>query len=139
MRRIRVAVTLDNDGGVAFNKRRQSRDRNLISDLCLKNDGYIYVNPYSAPLFADFEDRIRVVASPINDCPDGELAFIECENLGEHVESISELTVYLWNRDYPSDKKLGIDVTAAGFKMSAKYEFVGSSHEKITKGIYKKQ
>ena len=136
MRKIKVAVTLDSEGGVAFNKRRQSRDRNLIADLCEKSDGYVYVSHYSAPLFSKFEDKIRIVDRPLADCPDGELAFVECENLTEHAEEISELTLYLWNRDYPSDVKLGIDLEAS-FALVSEYEFVGSSHERITKKTYK--
>ncbi len=138
MRGLRVIVTLDNAGGVAFNKRRQSRDRQLIDDLCNKSEGIIYMSTYSLPLFSEYTDRVRTVDDPIYDAPDGALVFIECRDLSAEVADIAELTVYLWNRDYPSDTKLGFTPETCGFKMSAKYEFEGSSHEKITKGIYKK-
>ena len=138
MRNITVAITVDDKMGLAFNKRRQSRDKLLIADLCNKTDGPIYVSNYSAPLFEEHADKITVVDEPLRDTPDGGCCFVEMAHLGEHVNDISKLIVYHWNRLYPSDKKLDIDVTVSGFKMTAKYEFTGNSHDKITKGIYEK-
>lgn len=138
MKKITAAITVDDKMGIAFNKRRQSRDKNLIEDLCKKTDGTIYVSSYSAPLFDEHKDRICILDDPIASCPDGGTCFIEMTHLSEHLDDISELIVYHWNRHYPSDKKLDISITECGYKMIAKYEFVGSSHDKITKGIYKK-
>lgn len=138
MRKLTVAVTVDDKMGIAFNKRRQSRDKVLIEDLCKKTEGNIYVSPYSAPLFEAYPDRIKVVDDPLTDCPDGACCFVEMTSLSEYTDSIFKLIVYYWNRLYPSDKRLGIDIEKCGFKMTAKYEFVGSSHDKITKGIYQK-
>lgn len=138
MKRITVAVTVDDKMGVAFNKRRQSRDRLLIKDLCEKSCGKIYISNYSAPLFEGFEDRIIIVDDPIKDCEDGGLCFLEMTSLEGNIDNVEKLIVYQWNRLYPSDKKLGVAIEDCGFKMTAKYEFVGSSHDKITKGIYQK-
>lgn len=138
MRKITVAITVDDKMGIAFNSRRQSRDKNLIADMCKKHDGDIYVTSRSALLFEGYEDRIKIVDAPLTDCPDSGFCFVEMTHLGEHVDTIDQLIVYHWNRHYPSDKKLDIDIIQCGFKMAAKYEFVGNSHDKITKGIYKK-
>jgi hypothetical protein len=138
MRNITVAITVDDRMGIAFNKRRQSRDRLLIADLCENTDGVIYVSPYSAPLFEEYSERVAVLDSPLDDCPDGGCCFVEITELGEYVKDISTLTVYRWNRHYPSDKKLDIDIESCGFTLSQSYEFVGKSHDKITKEIYKK-
>ena len=138
MRNITVAITVDDKMGLAFNKRRQSRDRLLIDDICKKTDKDIYISSYSALLFEEHKDRVKIVDDPLRDCPDGGFCFVEMTELSPYVESISTLIVYHWNRLYPADKKLDIDVTNCGFKMTAKYEFVGSSHDKITKGTYQK-
>ena len=138
MRNLTVAITVDDKMGLAFNKRRQSRDRLLIDDLCKKTDKDIYISSYSALLFEEHKERVKIVDDPLRDCPDGGFCFVEMTELSPYVESISTLIVYHWNRLYPSDKKLDIDVTNCGFKMTAKYEFVGSSHDKITKGTYQK-
>jgi hypothetical protein len=138
MRNITVAITVDDKMGLAFNKRRQSRDRGLIADLCAKTDEKIYVSAYSAPLFDEYRDRIVTVENPITECPDGGMCFVEMTELATHIGDVSRLIIYHWNRHYPSDKKLDIEPSKCGFKMTAKYEFVGSSHDKITKGIYEK-
>ena len=138
MKNITVAITVDDKMGLAFNKRRQSRDRLLIDDLCNKTDNDIYISSYSALLFEGHEDRIRIVDDPLADCPDGGFCFLEMTELGAHVGSISTLIVYRWNRLYPSDKKLDINITDCGFKITDTYEFVGSSHDKITAETYQK-
>lgn len=137
-RKIKVAITLDDRNGMMFNKRRQSRDKNLIADLCAKTTGFIYISPYSKLLFEEYEERVAVVENPLSDCEDSGVAFVEGLSLSPFVSDIEELTVYRWNRLYPSDVKLDIDIYASGFKMTAKYEFEGNSHEKITKEVYKK-
>ena len=138
MRNITVAITVDDKMGLAFNKRRQSRDRVLIADLCENTDGVIYVSPYSAPLFEEYSKRVAVLDSPLADCPIDSTCFVEMTELKDHIDDISALTVYRWNRHYPSDKKLDIDIESCGFTLSQSYEFVGKSHDKITKEIYKK-
>ena len=138
MRNITVAITVDDKMGIAFNKRRQSRDKRLIDDLCAKTDKVIYIAPYSELLFEEHTDRVKVVADPLAECPDGGICFVEMTHLLDYVDDISKLIIYHWNRLYPSDKKLDIDLRFSGFKMTAKYEFAGNSHDKITKGIYEK-
>ena len=59
MRKLTVAVTVDDKMGIAFNKRRQSRDKLLIEDLCKNTEGVIYVTSYSAQLFEDFSDNLE--------------------------------------------------------------------------------
>ena len=116
----------------------QSRDKNLIADLCTKTECYIYISPYSAPLFEQFSARIKIVDNPLSDCEDNAVAFVEGLPLSMYVDDIEELIVYKWNRLYPSDVKLDIDIKDAGFNMFAKYEFMGNSHDKITKEVYRK-
>ena len=50
---------------------------------------------------------------------------------------IGTLVIYRWNELYPSDVKFDLDVVAAGFKLVESYDFKGSSHDRITKEIYK--
>lgn len=138
MRKIKVAITVDDDNGLMFNKRRQSRDKNVIADLCNKSEGFIYISQYSALLFEEYSNRIQIVSDPLLECPDGAYAFVEGRTLGEFLNDIDELIVYNWNRLYPSDLKLDINIVDSGFKMNSKYEFVGNSHDKITKGVYRK-
>ena len=136
MRKITVAVTVDERMGIAFNKRRQSRDRILINDLVSTLSDKIYVSEYSLPIFEEYKDRIVVADDPIRECPDGGCCFVEMTELMPYIDDISTLIVYNWNRHYPADKTLDIDIKNDTFTLTSSTEFVGSSHEKITKEIY---
>ena len=138
MKKIKVIITVDKNNGLFFNHRRQSRDRFLIDDMCRKTEGKIYISEHSALLFDGYSDKIIVTCDPLNDCPDGGYAFIEGTQISPYLDQIDEIIVYNWNMQYPSDMRLDTDIKSIGFKMTAKYDFKGNSHDKITKGIYKK-
>ena len=137
MKKITVAITVDDNMGIAFNKRRQSRDKLLIKDLVNTTTGQIYISSYSAPLFTEYEGRIEIVENPIAECPDGACCFIEMTEIAEYKDLVSELIIYHWNRLYPSDKKLDLDIQKCGLKIAERYEFAGNSHDVITKETYK--
>lgn len=135
MRNITVAIAVDERMGIAFNKRRQSCDRIMIEELIRSQAGKIYVSDYSKELFLDFEDRIEVVKNPIEDCKDGACCFIELSGIENDLNEIGSLILYNWNRHYPSDTTLSVDLD--NYTLVSTKEFAGSSHEKITKKIYK--
>ena len=81
MRKITVAVTVDDRMGIAFNNRRQSSDRILIRDLMNSVSGNVYVSNYSAPLFSEYVERTIAVADVLSECPDGSLCFAELQSL----------------------------------------------------------
>lgn len=128
---ITVAVCLDDEGGMTFFGRRQSRDRVLIDELCDSTDGPIYIGEFSKMLFKDHADKVCVSDNPLDDCPDGGFAFIENLPLLPYVDRISRLIIYKWNRLYPYDVK--IDLNLGSFAVLSHEDFVGSSHDKITK------
>ena len=128
---IRVAVCLDDEGGMMIFGRRQSRDRVLIDELCQSTEGKVYINGFSAGLFAAHTEQAAVVENPLAECPDGGTCFIENMAIIPYAERIERLIVYKWNRLYPSDVK--IDVDLSGYGVIAREDFVGSSHDKITK------
>lgn len=129
---ITAVVCLDDEMGMMFNSRRQSRDRVLIEELLSTTRERIYVHPYSKMLFPE-SDRITVTEDPLGEC-DGAIAFIENLPLLPHRERIEKLIIYKWNKIYPSDTYF--DLPLDGARMIDKKKFVGSSHEKITKETY---
>ena len=133
MKNLTVAITVDDNLGLAFNKRRQSRDEKLIDDLCKSTNSLIYISKYSAPLFENYKDRICVVVDPITDSPEEGFCFLEMSTLGEYIDDISCLIMYRWNRKYPADKKLDVDLNSLNFIKAEEYSFVGKSHDEITK------
>ena len=130
-KKITVALTLDDDGGMTFFGKRQSRDRVLISELCDSIPGKIYINNFSSHVFAGHEDKAIISADPIADCPDGGTVFIENLPLAPHADMIERIILYKWNTRYPSDKR--IDISFSGYEVEGKKEFAGRSHDKITK------
>ena len=130
-KKITVVLCLDDNGGMTFFGKRQSRDRVLISELCDSTEGKIYVNSFSSFVFAGHEDRVMLSKSPLDDCPDGGTVFVENLALAPYLGSIDRVILYKWNTTYPADKR--IDISFEGFRAESKKEFAGSSHDKITK------
>ena len=137
MKKITVTVCLDDECGMMFNNRRQSRDRVLISEFLETTKGKIYIHPYSAMLFGDTE-RIVISDDPLSECADGCIAFIEQLPIKPHINDVDRFIIYRWNRLYPSDKYFDVELDAMGFSLINKKDFEGSSHERITKGIYER-
>ncbi|MBR7116127.1 MAG: ribonuclease Z [Clostridia bacterium] len=134
---ITVVICLDDEGGMTVFGKRQSRDRVLIEELCESVSAPIYVNTFSSFLFRDRADRVHISDDPLGDCPDGGVAFIENLPLLPHIDDIGTVILYKWNRLYPSDVK--IDISFDGFRVESRKDFVGSSHERITKIIMTKR
>ncbi len=132
-----LILCLDDQNGMMFNHRRQSRDRVLIAEMLAHvGDGRLFVSPYSAPLFPADAKNVTVAEEPCAIAAEGDFAFVEDTDPAAHWSRVSELIIYRWNRLYPSDKKFCGDMTA--FHLTETSEFVGSSHDKITKEIWKK-
>lgn len=137
MKKITVAICLDDNGGMMFNSRRQSRDRVLIGELCESVKGKIYIHDYSRLLFDAYSEKVIISDNPLSECSDGDVCFIENLRLAPYAEEIDEIILYKWNRLYPSDMKF--DLSFNDYRVIQKKEFVGSSHDKITKLTLRKK
>ncbi|MBQ7906595.1 MAG: ribonuclease Z [Clostridia bacterium] len=130
---MKIVACIDDKKGMLFNNRRQSRDRVLIENLEKHLDGReIYISPYSKALFEKSAINYRVVENPINEAGQG-YCFIENTPLPTEAQ---EIIIYHWNRHYPADTYFTIDISS--YSKTSCEEFVGSSHEKITKEVYVK-
>ena len=128
-----VAVCIDDDHGMLFNCRRQSRDRILIEDFVKSAEGNkIFIRSFSEKLFA--EENVTVNDRCLDEAKENDFCFIEDESLIPYSSKISTLIIYKWNRKYPSDFVFEMP---AGFTLCQTSDFQGSSHEKITKEIYR--
>lgn len=136
---MRVSLCVDELGGMMFNRRRVSRDREVIADVCRDAENCtLYSSEYSAPLFEDAQIQPTVSSDFLDIAKKDDLCFVESEALAPYLSKITVLTLYKWNRRYPSDLKLDIDPVKSGFKLLSVSEFAGYSHEKITKEVYVK-
>ena len=132
---MRVAVCIDDFGGMTFNGRRQSRDRELTADLVREaGEGKLRISPFSADLFE--ADAVAVSADFLAEAAEAELCFLEDQPLLPHLDRVDELILYRWNRRYPRDLLFDVDPVAAGLRLVEQTEFRGYSHEKITKERY---
>ena len=136
---MKVILCLDDRGGMMFNRRRQSRDRVLIedvlADLC---GGTLCISPYSVPLFGESGTPMTVSEHFLDEAGQGDVCFVEDREIRPYLLAIRELVIYRWGRHYPADLRCDVDPVAEGFALAAHTEFVGSSHDCITKEVYRR-
>lgn len=134
---MKVIVCLDNHKGMMFNGRRVSHDRKVLEDIIKDLDGRkLYVGTYSEKLFEGYENLV-VDDDFLDKSYENSVCFVEDKSLLAYKNKISSITVYFWNRDYPSDFKLDIDLEC--YKKVCEMEFTGNSHDKISKFQYERQ
>lgn len=129
---MKIIICLDDDFGMMFAGRRQSRDKAVCEKaVSLAEGGRLYINSFSEKLFADYDavvcDEMLSVAG------DGDVCFLEN---AIPPENTTELIVFKWNRRYPGD--LHFEPLKMGFSLVSSEDFQGNSHEKITMEIYTK-
>ena len=130
-----IAVCTDDNNGMLFNNRRQSRDMLLIEDLIkYANANKILINEFSKSLFADYENNILISDTFLSDANENDICFVENVDLNEYKDKINTLIIYKWNRVYPSDFCFNLDLS--NYKLIETKDFKGNSHEKITREIY---
>ncbi|MBR2612621.1 MAG: hypothetical protein IKC72_06075 [Clostridia bacterium] len=132
---MKVIICVDNEMGIAFNHRRQSRDRILIEDVIKMTEKALFCAPYSKTLLEEHPHLI-VSETPLDDAMEENYVFAEMLSLSAYAEKIDTLVLYRWNRTYPSDKTFDLDLSH--FTLISSENFVGYSHEKITKEVYVK-
>ena len=138
---MKLILCLDDNNGMMFNKRRQSQDKNLrLSIKDTVKDHLLYMNSYSYKLYNDIDDgNIIVDENFLQKCENENFALVEDLNLHEYTNNIDLIIVYKWNRVYPSDKKLDINLKDNIWTLISSEDFQGSSHDKITKEIYRRK
>lgn len=135
---MKVYLCVDNTGGMMFNNRRQSRDKEVIKDILNDSTGNLFIGKYSESLFLENENAYTISDDMLNQAGPDDSCFVENLSLKNFLDKTSELVIYCWNRDYPTDFYLDFNPESEGFKLVSQIEFTGSSHEKITKFVYNK-
>ena len=134
---MKLIVCLSDDNGMMFNHRRQSRDRVLIADMIQHvQNAPLWVSPYSAPLFGEDCPTLQIAPTPTQSAGEKDYCFVEDVPLPQNLDGVTELLIYRWNRLYPSDVHFTCDTSR--FSLAESTEFAGSSHDNITKEIWKK-
>ena len=132
-----VILCLDDKKGMMFNNRRQSKDKFVIQDILKLVDGKkLFISSYSESLFQGLESKLIIDDNFLNNAAEEDYCFVENNNLKDFSEKIEKIIVYNWNRIYPSDLKL--EITIQDWNLIGRFEFVGNSHDKITREVYVK-
>lgn len=134
---MRIAVCIDSRGGMLFNCRRQSQDRILRQNLLLEAaGGPLWMSPYSLEQFGHPLEQIRTAEDfPCRAGP-GELCFFEELDPAPWLAEAEAVILYCWNRTYPADRRFPLPLM--GWTVERREEFAGSSHERITKEVYRR-
>lgn len=132
-----VIVCVDDNNGMAFGGRRQSRDVALCERVLEVSRGSILrMNKYSYELFENLSAaNIKVNDSFLKRAKKGDFCFIENQSLVEVIKDIEKVIVYRWNRSYPSDVKFDTTILDSKTLLNTT-DFIGNSHEKITEEVY---
>lgn len=136
-----LIACIDDRGGLAFHRRRLSRDRVLCARiLALAGTGNLRLSPYSLPLFGSLPHEGALLAG--EDCLEqaaGEdFCFVEREDPGPWLDRADKLVLFRWNRTYPFDLRFPREALDRHWVLTGTADFPGSSHEKITEEWYEK-
>ena len=131
-------VCLDDRNGMSFNRRRQSRDACLRQKVLeLAEGSRLWMSPYSAEQFGpEGEGRIHVSDSFLEKAGKGDYVFVEDRALAPFAAELEKLIVFRWNRMYPGDRYLDLDLTNGPWRKTSERDFPGKSHERITMEVY---
>lgn len=128
-----IIICIGQKKELLFNKRRVSRDREIIKRIIQLTNEPIYMTEYSAKLFTEYQSNIIITANPLEDTPRGRYCFIE-QDIDIQRDEIEQIVVFCWNKRYPADTYLTFPL--ADLKLIDTEEFAGYSHERITKERY---
>ncbi len=132
-----IIVCLDDNGGMLFNQRRQSRDRIVTADILSSTSASrLLISSFSEKLFENSINKPIADDNFLSIAGKGDFCFVENRKLAEYEKDINTIIVYRWNRVYPTD--FTFDLNLAQWKLISAKEFTGYSHKKITKEVYEK-
>lgn len=126
-----IAVCIDDENGMTFFGKRQSRDRELIKNYMELCGGKTRISPFSMILFENV--NVTIDCDLLDNAERGEYCFIENKDILPYSDRIEKFIVYKWNRCYPCDRRF---VMPEGFRLSDSSDFKGYSHDNITREIY---
>ena len=135
---MKVIICCEKSNGMLFNNRRVSQDR-VVSEriIELTKSSKLWMDNYSYSLFKELNaPNINLTENILAEAADNEYCFAEKQDLASYEKWISEIIVFRWDRDYPFDKE--IDVNLSGWNLKRSEEFIGNSHEKITMEVYER-
>lgn len=131
-----LILCVDKDYGMLFNHRRLSQDKNMMVDMAdMIKDEKLYMNSYSYELYKNLGCQNIIVDEQLD--KDNGYCLIENQTITKLNDVIKEVVIYNWNRKYPADLYFPYSLLE-GWDIKECYEFVGNSHDTITKTVYER-
>ncbi len=134
-----LIVAADDTYGLTFNRRRQSQDsvlRQNILELC--GEQPLWVNAYTARQFsAEQAEKLMIAEDFLEQAQAGDFCFLENVSALPYIDRLEQVILFRWNRRYPADFHFDIPLTEPEWILDSTEDFAGSSHEKITKEVYR--
>ena len=127
-----IALCVDDNMGLAFNKRRQSKDSAVRKKLIQLSDGDLRMSPYSA---RQFDETVYGSSDYLETAETGQWCFCEDTEYLKFSDRIEKIYLFRWNRSYPSDLKFSFPGEC---KLVSQEEFPGTSHDCITLEVYER-
>ena len=137
---MRLVLCLDNNNGLRFNGRRQSRDIEVSKKILnILGEGTLRIAPESAVLFLSLTEKIVAECDYLQNAADEDTCF--CENIDfiPYTDKVGQIVVFRWNRTYPADVFLPAQVYKDGFLLASVCEFPGKSHALINMEVYERE
>ncbi|MBR7123102.1 MAG: ribonuclease Z [Oscillospiraceae bacterium] len=135
---MKLIVCLDDRNGMLFNKRRQSSDIRVTHKILeIASARPIWMNKYSAYLFAEQQGNIHIAENFLEQAYGDVYCFVENVDLTPYLSMTDELIVFRWNRLYPSD--FCLPELPETLKKTSSEDFQGNSHERITMEVYRSE
>lgn len=135
---MKVIVCLDDKNGMLFAGRRQSKDSLLRADILQLTCGHtLWMDSYTFSQFAEPGENIRVDEDYFSKAEPDDYCFVEKGDMLPYAGKVTGVILYRWNRAYPSDKKFPEERFASKWQLTSIVEFAGSSHETITREVYR--
>lgn len=132
-----VVACVEERLGMLFHNRRVSQDRFVYQNMIESCPSHLWMDAYSAPLFASLPQQKIIVAEKfLQQAAKGDWCFVEQRILKDYESAIEQVVLYHWNRKYPADCYFDLNIDA--WMLLSRQEFQGHSHDKITKEIYRR-
>lgn len=132
-----IIVCLDDNNGMCFNHRRQSRDLHLCQRVAeISSDSVLWMRAYSQRLFEGLRVDIRVDPQFLEKAGKGECCFVEEQDVTPFLDNAEKVIIFRWNRVYPADMKFPIHLLADKWTKTEVSTFPGKSHQQITQEVY---
>lgn len=133
-----VMLCVDDQNGMLFNRRRQSKDRILQQHvLRLVGQNRLFMSPYSKKQFTDTGvTEVVVDEDCLGKAQWDDYCFVEDKDVTPYKDQIDKIILFRWNRKYPADTFFTLDISS--YTLEKTEDFAGNSHDKITKEIYRR-